>query len=99
MGTELEVIRKLQYQVDNYDEQQGLLQGSEGSPEKDSSPQQHVQLCSPNTNRTTISAYSVTLQQEHGIANFLESLSLFLEKNNLESDVHSYKVGSSLRFR
>lgn len=93
MGTESEVIQKLRYQVDNYDEQQELLQGSEGLSEVDSYSQQHVKLCSPNTNRTTISAYSVTLQLEHGITDFLGSLSQFFERNNLESDIYSCKVG------
>ena len=92
MGTESEIIRKIRYQVDYYDEQHGVL-----PKRKDSNPQQHIQLCSPNTNRTTISAYSVTLQQEHGITDFLESLSLFFERNNQETDVYSYKVGLSLR--
>ena len=98
MATELEVIRKLRYQVDNYDEQQELLQGSEElSGKMGSNPQQHIQLCSPDTNRTTISAYSATIHQEHGITDFLESLSLFFERNSLESDVYSYKVSVNLR--
>ena len=100
MATELEVIRKLCYQVDNYDEQQELLQSSEElSGKMGSNPQQHIQLCSPDTNCTTISAYIVTIHQEHGITDFLGSLSLFFERNSLESDVYSYKVSVSLRCR
>ena len=93
MAAESEVIRKLRYQVDNWDEQQVLLQYSEGLSENiGSNPQQHIQLCSPDPQCTTPSAYHTTLHQEHGITDFLESLSLFLEKNSLEPDVHSYKV-------
>lgn len=93
MAAESEVIRKFCYLVDNYDEQQELLQSSEGLSEKmDSNPQQHIKLCSPDTNCTTVNAYSVTLHKEHGIANFLESLSLFFKRNNLESNVSFYKV-------
>ena len=93
MATEAEVIRKLRYQVDNFDEQQELLEGSEGffkgaAPD----PNHHVQLCAPDTNRTTISAYNVTLHREHGIKNFLESLSLFFKRGGLEPDIYSYKV-------
>jgi hypothetical protein len=94
MAAESEVIQKLHYQVDNYDEQQKLLQSSEGLSKKMASdPHQHVQLCSPDTNRTIISAYNLTLQQEHGITNFLESFSPFSKRNNWESDTYSYKVG------
>ena len=93
MATESEVIRKLRYQVDNFDEQQELLKGTVGfSMNKASDPHHHIQLCAPDTTRTTISAYGVTLHQEHGIADFLESLSLFFQRCNLESDVYSYKV-------
>lgn len=98
MKTESEVIQKLRYQVDYWDEQQDLQPDPEKLPKKmDSNIQQHVQLCSPDTNHTTISAYNVTLHREHGITNFLESLSLFLKRNNLEPDVYSYKVGLNLR--
>jgi len=99
MAAESEVIRKLRYQVDNYDEQQELLQGSKQLfKEMASGPHQHVQLCSPDTNKTTISVYNITLYQEHGITDFLESLSSFFKRNNWEPDVHSYDVSSFLRY-
>jgi len=98
MAAESEVIRKLHYQVDNYDEQQELLQGSKQlSKEMASDPYQHVQLCSPDTNKTTISAYNITLHQEHGITDFLESLSSFFKRKNWEPDVYSYNVSLNLR--
>jgi len=97
MATESEVIQKLRYQVDNYDEQQGLLQGSEEFSKMASDSYQHILLCSPNTNQTTISAYNVSIHREHGITGFIESLSSFLKRNNLESDLHPYNVGLSLR--
>ena len=85
MATESEVIQKLRYQVDNYDEQQELLLSSDQlSKEIASDPHQHVQLCSPATNQTTTDAYNITLHREHGITDFLESLSLFFQKNNWE---------------
>jgi hypothetical protein len=72
MGTESEVIRKLRYQVDNWDEQQELLKDPQRlSKMIDPSSHQHVQLCSPETNCTTIRAYKITIHQEHGIATFL----------------------------
>jgi hypothetical protein len=79
MKTKSEVIQKIHYQVDNWDDQQELLRGT-GKPteKKATTHHQHVQLCSPNSNQATISAYSVTLHREHGISDFLESLSLFL---------------------
>lgn len=40
METESEIIRKIRYQVDYYDEQQGVL-----PKKKDSNLQQHIQLC------------------------------------------------------
>ena len=93
MATESEVIRKLRYQVDNFDEQQELQEGSGGNSKKMAPDiNHHVQLCAPDTNRTTISAYCVTLQQEHGITDFLKSLSSFFKSGNLESDVYSYMV-------
>ena len=98
MEAESEVIQKLRYQVDNWDEQLELLETPEEPLEKmDATHHQHVQLCSPVTQHSTISAYSITLHQEHGITDFLESLSLFLERNNLDPDIHSYKVSLSLR--
>jgi hypothetical protein len=60
MATESEVIQKIHYQVDNYDEQQESLQGSELF-KVESNPQQHVKLCAPDKNSTTIAAYSLTL--------------------------------------
>lgn len=93
MATEAEVIRKLRYQVDNFDEQQELCEGSgEFSKRVAPDPNHRVQLCAPDTNKTTISAYGVTLHREHGITDFLESLSLFFKRGGLEPDVYSYKV-------
>ena len=87
------MIRKLRYQVDNFDEQQEHLEGSRGLSKKMApDPNQHVQLCAPDANRTTISAYNVTLHREHDIADFLGSLSLFFKRSGLEPDVYSYKV-------
>ena len=98
MATESEVIQKLRYQVDNYDEWQELLRDSEEVPRKShSNPQHHAWLCSPETNCATINAYNITLQWEHGITDFLGSLSSFLKRNNLDSDVGSYKVGLNLK--
>ena len=94
MATESEVIRKLHYQVDNYDEQQESPQGSELS-KVESNPPQHVKLCAPDKNWTSVAAYSITLHQRHGITDVLESLSSFFKQNNLNSDVYSYKVGLS----
>lgn len=95
MATEAEVIQKLRYQVDSYDEQQEFLLGSNQlSKEVVLNSYQHIQLCAPEENATTISAYNITIHQEHGITNFLESLSSFSSKNNWETDVYSYKVCS-----
>ena len=97
MGAESKVVQKLRYQVDNWDEQQELLEKPEEPLEKmDTAQHQHVQLCSPFTHHPTISAYSVVLHREHGITDFLESFSLFLERHNLDPDIHSYKVSLSL---
>jgi hypothetical protein len=94
MDSESEVIRKLRYQVDNWDEEQEHLKGPERSSNRmDPSLHQHVQLCSPDTNCITISAYSVTIYQEHGITDFLGPLSFFFKRHNLNPDVQSYKVG------
>ena len=97
MEAESEVIQKLRCQVDNWDEQQELLENPEEPLEKMDATHQHVQLCAPATLHSTISAYSVTLHQEHGITDFLESLSSFLERHSLDPDIHSYKVSLSLR--
>ena len=71
MAAESKVIQKLHYQVDNYDEQQEVLQSSEKlSEEMEPNSQKHVQLYSPNTNYTTIATYGVTFQREHGIMTF-----------------------------
>ena len=92
MAAESEVIQKLRYQVDNYDEQQELLQSSGGLSEKiNPNLQQRVQLCSPDANCTTTNAYSVTLHWAHGIMGFLELLSSFFKRSSMESDVSSYK--------
>ena len=96
MEAESEVIQKLRYQVDSWDEQQELLKSPEEPLGKMNATHQHVQLCSPFIHHPTISAYSVVLHQEHGISDFLESLSLFLKRHNLDPDVHSYKVSLSL---
>jgi len=97
MAAESEVIRKLRYQVDNYDEQQELLSGSDQLSKKMTlDPHQHIQLCSPDTNQTTISAYNTTLCQKHGITDFPKSLSSFFERANWEVDVYSCDVGLSL---
>jgi hypothetical protein len=99
MAAESEVIQKLRYQVDNYDEQRKLLQDSEKSSEEMASDShQHIQLCSPDRNRTTISAYSITLHQEHGITDFLESLSSLFKRSNWNSDIYSSEVSFDLRF-
>jgi len=96
MAAESEVIRKLRYQVDNYDEQQELLSSSDQLSKKITpNPYQHIQLCSPDTSGTTISAYNTTLCQKHGITDFLKSLSLFFERINWEVDVYSCDVGLS----
>ena len=96
MEAESEVVQKLRYQVDNWDEQQELLKSPEVPLERmNAIHHHHVQLCSPFTHHPTISAYSVTLHQEHGIPDFLELLSLFLKRCNLDPDVHSYKVSLS----
>jgi hypothetical protein len=95
METESEVIRKIRYQVDNYDEQQESLQGSEDLYQEEPNLQQHTKLCAPDTNRTTIGIYSITLCQRHGITDLLESLPLFLENNNLSTEIDSYKVSLS----
>jgi len=98
MATEAEVIQKLCYQVDSYDEQQEFLLGSNQlSKEVVLDSYQHIQLCAPEENATTISAYNITLHREHGIENFLESLSSFSLRNNWETDVYSYKVCSKLK--
>jgi len=97
MATEAEVIRKLRYQVDNFDEQQELLEGSGGvSKGINPDPNHCVQLCAPETIKTTIGTYDVTLHWEHGITGFLESLSLFFKMAGLEPDVYSYKVSLNL---
>jgi hypothetical protein len=97
MAAESEVIRKLRYQVDNYDEQQELLLGSDQlSKRMAPNPHQHVQLCSPDANQTTISAYNTSLHREHGITDFPKSLSSFFKRNNWEVDIYSYDV--SFRF-
>ena len=97
MATESEVIQKLRYQVDNCDEE--LLSTSDQlSGETASDPHQHIQLCSPAVNQTTIDAYNVTLHQTHGIPDFLESLLLFFKRNNWELDIYSCKVSSNLRY-
>jgi hypothetical protein len=93
MAAESEVIQKLRYQVDNYDEQQELLQSSERLSRTASDSHQHVQLCSPDTNQTTMSAYNLTLQLEHGITDFSESLSWLFKRSSWEADIYSYKVG------
>jgi hypothetical protein len=98
MATESEVIQKLRYQVDNYDYQHEHLPASEEIPEKINSGSHHVQLCSKGPNRTTISAYNITIHRQHGISDFLDSLSLFLKKNNWDSDVYSYGVSSNFRY-
>ena len=67
MEAESEVIRKLRYQLDNWDEQQELLKKPERFPEESLSHHQHVQLCSPDTNSTTISAYNLIIHREHEI--------------------------------
>ena len=95
MATESEVIWKIHYQVDSYDEQQEFSQGSEELSKLESNPQQHVKLCAPDKTHTTIAAYSITLHQRHGITDVLESLSSFFKQNNLSLDVDSYKVGLS----
>jgi hypothetical protein len=96
MATESEVIRKIRYQVDNYDEQQEFLQGSELS-KVESSPQQHVKLCAPDRNSTTIAAYCLILHRRHGITDIPESLSSFFKQNDLNSEVGSCKVGLKLK--
>lgn len=97
MEAESEVIRKLRYQVDNWDEQQDLFKGPGSLPDEvGSGPHQHVQLCSPDTNCSTISAYNVSIHREHGITDFLELLSFFFKRHNLGLDVQSYKVGLNL---
>ena len=54
MATESEVVQKIRYQVDSYDEQQeqGSKELSQVVPSF-----QHVKLCAPDTNCTTIAAY------------------------------------------
>ena len=96
MATESEVIQKIRYQVDNYDEQQEFSQGSELS-QVEPELQQHIKLCAPNTSCTTIAAYSIILHQRHEITDVFEPLSSFLEQNHLSSDVNSYKVCLSSR--
>ena len=99
MKAESEAIQKLRYQVDNWDQQQELLEGSGRQSRKmDLSLHQHVQLCSPDTNCTTISTFNVSIHREHGIINFLESLSFFFKRHNLCPDVQSYKVGFKLEY-
>jgi hypothetical protein len=92
MATESEMIWKIHYQVDNCDEQQEFLQGSEELPKVEFNSQQHVKLCAPDKSSTTIAAYSIILYQRHGVTNVFESLSLFFKQNNLSADVDSYKV-------
>ena len=83
--------------MDNFDEQQEPQEGSRGlSNRMAPDPNHHIQLCAPDANCTTISAYDVTLFREHGITDFLESLSLFFKRGSLEPDVYSYKVCLSL---
>ena len=97
MEAESEIIQKMRYQVDNWDEQQELLKGPKKLPQRtDPSLHQHVQLCSSNTNSTSLSAYNVTVYQEHGITDFLESLSSFFKRHNLDPNVQSYEVGWNL---
>lgn len=99
MASESEVIQKLRYQVDNYDEQQELLQGlKQSSNNVASNPHHHVQLCAPDTNKTTVNAYSITLCREHGITDFPQLLSSFFKQANWEPDVCSYDVGLNLRY-
>jgi hypothetical protein len=77
MEAESEVNQKLHYQVDNWDEHQELLKGPQRQSQKmDPILHQHAQLCSPYINCTSISAYSVTIHWEHGITDFLVSLSV-----------------------
>jgi hypothetical protein len=93
MEVESEVIRKLRYQVDNWDDQQDLSNGLKSlSKRMGPGPHPHIWLCSPDARRTTISAYSITISREHGITDFLKSLSMFLEVNDLDSDLDSYEV-------
>lgn len=92
MATEAEVIQKIRYQVDNYDELQELSQSPKLSEMATSNFHPQTQLCSPEANQTTLSAYNITLHQQHRITDFLESLSRFLEKNNQAPDSDLYEV-------
>lgn len=89
MATESEVIQKIRYQVDNYDEQQ---EGSGELSQVEPGFQYHVRLCAPDKNCTTIAGYSITLFRRHGITNIPESLISYFKQNNLSPDIDSYKV-------
>lgn len=92
MATEAEVIQKIRYQIDNYDELQELSQNSKLPEVATSNPLPQTQLCSPEANRTTLSAYNITLHQQHEITGFLDSLSTFLGRNNWVPDTDFYEV-------
>ena len=92
MATEAEVIQKIRYQVDNYDELQELSQSSKLSEMGTSNLHPQTQLCSPEANQITLSAYNITLHQQHRITDFLDSLSTFLEKSNKPPDTDLYEV-------
>jgi hypothetical protein len=95
MATESEVIKKIRSHVDNYDELQEYLQGSEELSQVEPNLQQHTKLCAPDKNSTTIAGYSIILHKRHGITDILESLSSFFKQNNISLDVDFFKVGFS----
>ena len=78
--------------MDNHDDHHDHLQAAEEVSGKINSDSHHIQLCSKVHNQTTISAYSISIHQQHGITDFLGSLSLFFKKNNWDSDVDLCRV-------
>ena len=92
MATEAEVIQKIRYQVDNHDRLQELSQSPQLPEMATSNLHPHTQLCSPEGNQITLSAYNIILHQQHRITDFLDSLSTFLEKNNQAPDTDLYEV-------